>query len=99
MGMMDRIENESLSEAITVENKKCCADCKTTKTPLWRGGLVGPKSSCNACGIKYRKRRKLKEEVSAERLVNSGISWNSMIAGCEACNHLSTTSNGKGSSI
>lgn len=34
---------ESLSEAITAENKKCCADCKTTKTPLWRGGPTGPK--------------------------------------------------------
>ncbi|KAF5454157.1 hypothetical protein F2P56_023841 [Juglans regia] len=58
MGVMDRIEKvESLSEAITAENKKCCADCKTTKTPLWRGGPAGPKSLCNACGIRYRKRR------------------------------------------
>ncbi|XP_035549520.1 GATA transcription factor 16-like isoform X2 [Juglans regia] len=39
------------------ENKKCCLDCKTTKTPLWRGGPAGPKSLCNACGIRYRKRR------------------------------------------
>ncbi|CAJ1868788.1 unnamed protein product [Sphenostylis stenocarpa] len=26
------------------ENKKCCADCKTTRTPLWRGGPAGPKA-------------------------------------------------------
>jgi len=26
------------------DNKKCCADCKTTKTPLWRGGPAGPKA-------------------------------------------------------
>ncbi|PSS03060.1 GATA transcription factor [Actinidia chinensis var. chinensis] len=39
------------------EVKKCCADCKTTKTPLWRVGPAGPKSLCNACGIRYRKRR------------------------------------------
>uniref|UniRef100_A0A6N2LZA2 GATA-type domain-containing protein n=1 Tax=Salix viminalis TaxID=40686 RepID=A0A6N2LZA2_SALVM len=26
-----------------VEDKKACADCKTTKTPLWRGGPAGPK--------------------------------------------------------
>ncbi|XP_061371954.1 GATA transcription factor 15-like isoform X2 [Gastrolobium bilobum] len=25
------------------ENKKCCTDCRTTKTPLWRGGPAGPK--------------------------------------------------------
>ncbi|XP_061371955.1 GATA transcription factor 15-like isoform X3 [Gastrolobium bilobum] len=39
------------------ENKKCCTDCRTTKTPLWRGGPAGPKTLCNACGIRYRKRR------------------------------------------
>ncbi|PIA61190.1 hypothetical protein AQUCO_00300608v1 [Aquilegia coerulea] len=38
--------------------KKCCVDCKTTKTPLWRGGPAGPKSLCNACGIKHRKQRR-----------------------------------------
>ncbi|TVU37073.1 hypothetical protein EJB05_19040 [Eragrostis curvula] len=37
---------------------KACADCHTTKTPLWRGGPEGPKSLCNACGIRYRKRRR-----------------------------------------
>ncbi|KAJ6928642.1 hypothetical protein NC652_012697 [Populus alba x Populus x berolinensis] len=30
---------------------------RTTKTPLWRGGPAGPKSLCNACGIRYRKKR------------------------------------------
>ncbi|KAL2338981.1 hypothetical protein Fmac_013427 [Flemingia macrophylla] len=25
------------------EHKKTCADCGTTKTPLWRGGPAGPK--------------------------------------------------------
>nr|GMD76574.1 GATA transcription factor 16-like [Ipomoea batatas] len=37
---------------------KTCADCGTTKTPLWRGGPAGPKSLCNACGIRSRKRRR-----------------------------------------
>ncbi|XP_076944233.1 GATA transcription factor 17-like [Bidens hawaiensis] len=36
---------------------KTCADCGTSKTPLWRGGPAGPKSLCNACGIRSRKRR------------------------------------------
>ncbi|XP_076952106.1 GATA transcription factor 17-like [Bidens hawaiensis] len=36
---------------------KTCADCGTIKTPLWRGGPAGPKSLCNACGIRSRKRR------------------------------------------
>ncbi|KAG4396611.1 hypothetical protein AAZX31_19G215900 [Glycine max] len=54
--MMDLKEWSSSSEELNV-NRKCCADCKTTKTPLWRGGPAGPKTLCNACGIRYRKRR------------------------------------------
>ncbi|KAK1280067.1 GATA transcription factor 15 [Acorus gramineus] len=46
-------------EAISAEEaKKSCSDCRTTKTPLWRGGPSGPKSLCNACGIRYRKKRR-----------------------------------------
>ncbi|KAI6694649.1 hypothetical protein NL676_022359 [Syzygium grande] len=33
-----------------------CVECRTTRTPMWRGGPAGPRSLCNACGIKYRKR-------------------------------------------
>ncbi|KAJ0233033.1 GATA type zinc finger transcription factor family protein [Hirschfeldia incana] len=39
------------------DTKKTCVDCGTSKTPLWRGGPAGPKSLCNACGIKSRKKR------------------------------------------
>ncbi|XP_047318761.1 GATA transcription factor 17-like [Impatiens glandulifera] len=37
---------------------KTCVDCGTWKTPLWRGGPAGPKSLCNACGIRSRKKRR-----------------------------------------
>ncbi|KAL9435592.1 hypothetical protein AB3S75_021795 [Citrus x aurantiifolia] len=40
------------------EMKKSCTDCRTTRTPLWRGGPAGPRSLCNACGIRYRKTKK-----------------------------------------
>ncbi|MQL77921.1 hypothetical protein Taro_010349 [Colocasia esculenta] len=36
---------------------RVCSDCNTTKTPLWRSGPSGPKSLCNACGIRRRKAR------------------------------------------
>ncbi|XP_023642276.1 GATA transcription factor 17 [Capsella rubella] len=39
------------------ETKRTCVDCGTIRTPLWRGGPAGPKSLCNACGIKSRKKR------------------------------------------
>ncbi|KAL8260432.1 hypothetical protein R6Q59_028385 [Mikania micrantha] len=32
-----------------------CSNCDTTSTPLWRNGPRGPKSLCNACGIRYKK--------------------------------------------
>ncbi|GFY90522.1 GATA transcription factor 16 [Actinidia rufa] len=66
---------ESVSEEMMSESKKSCADCKTTKTPLWRSGPVGPKSLCNACGIRYRKKRNEKEkkkEKPATDTSNSG---------------------------
>lgn len=46
------------SQSQITELKKSCADCGTTKTPLWRGGPAGPKSLCNACGIRSRKKRR-----------------------------------------
>ncbi|XP_042498453.1 GATA transcription factor 16-like [Macadamia integrifolia] len=56
--------NIKCTEAVSSEEgqvndpKKSCTDCGTTKTPLWRGGPAGPKSLCNACGIRYRKKRR-----------------------------------------
>ncbi|XP_019177663.1 PREDICTED: GATA transcription factor 16-like [Ipomoea nil] len=48
----DRVSSETSGQI------KTCADCGTTKTPLWRGGPAGPKSLCNACGIRSRKKRR-----------------------------------------
>ncbi|XP_043711730.1 GATA transcription factor 16-like [Telopea speciosissima] len=48
----------SSEEGQANDPKKSCTDCRTTKTPLWRGGPAGPKSLCNACGIRYRKKRR-----------------------------------------
>ncbi|XP_022942846.1 GATA transcription factor 19-like [Cucurbita moschata] len=42
-----------------------CANCDTTSTPLWRNGPRGPKSLCNACGIRFKK-----EERRAAATVN-----------------------------
>ncbi|XP_061361644.1 putative GATA transcription factor 22 [Gastrolobium bilobum] len=44
---------------------RVCADCHTTKTPLWRSGPRGPKSLCNACGIRQRKARRALAVASA----------------------------------
>ncbi|XP_011025223.1 PREDICTED: GATA transcription factor 29-like [Populus euphratica] len=37
-------------------DKRCSnQSCNTDVTPMWRKGPLGPKTLCNACGIKYRK--------------------------------------------
>eukprot|EP00188_Purpureofilum_apyrenoidigerum_P002316 Plantae.Rhodophyta-Purpureofilum_apyrenoidigerum.ctg24288.p1 GENE.Plantae.Rhodophyta-Purpureofilum_apyrenoidigerum.ctg24288~~Plantae.Rhodophyta-Purpureofilum_apyrenoidigerum.ctg24288.p1 ORF type:complete len:371 (+),score=47.78 Plantae.Rhodophyta-Purpureofilum_apyrenoidigerum.ctg24288:178-1290(+) len=32
-----------------------CWQCKRTETPLWRTGPAGPKTLCNACGVRWKK--------------------------------------------
>ncbi|GFQ05778.1 putative gata transcription factor 22, partial [Phtheirospermum japonicum] len=44
-----------------------CSDCNTTKTPLWRSGPKGPKSLCNACGIRQREANGTSAAASADR--------------------------------
>ncbi|KAK4286443.1 hypothetical protein QN277_002998 [Acacia crassicarpa] len=34
-----------------------CMHCEATKTPQWREGPMGPKTLCNACGVRYRSGR------------------------------------------
>jgi len=33
---------------------RVCAHCRTVKTPLWRNGPHGPKTLCNACGVRFK---------------------------------------------
>ncbi|CAL5199250.1 unnamed protein product [Lathyrus oleraceus] len=53
--------NNNYSTHLSYNNSptiRVCSDCNTTKTPLWRSGPRGPKSLCNACGIRQRKARR-----------------------------------------
>ncbi|CAA0839220.1 GATA transcription factor 5 [Striga hermonthica] len=38
-----------------------CVHCGVTKTPQWRAGPLGPKTLCNACGVRYKSGRLLPE--------------------------------------
>ncbi|XP_019191574.1 PREDICTED: GATA transcription factor 21-like [Ipomoea nil] len=55
--------NHSSSNVVPI---RVCADCNTTKTPLWRSGPKGPKSLCNACGIRQRKARRAMAAAAAK---------------------------------
>ncbi|XP_058115034.1 GATA transcription factor 12-like [Magnolia sinica] len=38
-----------------------CLHCMTDKTPQWRTGPMGPKTLCNACGVRYKSGRLVPE--------------------------------------
>ncbi|KAK7321595.1 hypothetical protein VNO77_32398 [Canavalia gladiata] len=48
----------------TTTTTRVCSDCNTSTTPLWRSGPKGPKTLCNACGIRQRKARRAMLEAS-----------------------------------
>eukprot|EP00268_Persea_americana_P047985 TRINITY_DN5033_c1_g2_i1.p1 TRINITY_DN5033_c1_g2~~TRINITY_DN5033_c1_g2_i1.p1 ORF type:complete len:228 (+),score=33.78 TRINITY_DN5033_c1_g2_i1:342-1025(+) len=41
--------------------KRCCSHCKAETTPQWRAGPLGPKTLCNACGVRYKSGRLVPE--------------------------------------
>ncbi|XP_066357666.1 GATA transcription factor 15-like isoform X2 [Miscanthus floridulus] len=41
--------------------EKRCTHCLSSKTPQWRAGPLGPKTLCNACGVRYKSGRLLPE--------------------------------------
>eukprot|EP00884_Botryococcus_braunii_P014679 jgi/Botrbrau1/23211/Bobra.0041s0055.1 len=46
--------------------EKACTTCGTTKTPQWREGPLGPKTLCNACGVKLGRQKKQLAQVASE---------------------------------
>ncbi|CAH2064440.1 unnamed protein product [Thlaspi arvense] len=48
-----------------------CANCDTTSTPLWRNGPRGPKSLCNACGIRFKKEERRTTAASGNAVVGA----------------------------
>ncbi|XP_065848237.1 uncharacterized protein [Euphorbia lathyris] len=60
-------------------NKRCTnIHCNANNTPMWRKGPLGPKTLCNACGIKYRKeavRKRTREAENSENNSNVDRTW------------------------
>ncbi|CAO1944993.1 unnamed protein product, partial [Urochloa humidicola] len=46
--------------AASAEGRRCL-HCETDKTPQWRTGPMGPKTLCNACGVRYKSGRLVPE--------------------------------------
>ncbi|MED6131539.1 hypothetical protein PIB30_010585 [Stylosanthes scabra] len=41
-------------QACGFQFQRRCSHCQVQKTPQWRAGPMGPKTLCNACGVRYK---------------------------------------------
>lgn len=64
----DMLPRPSKKKKFSVANKSMeasqprrCTHCLVQKTPQWRAGPMGPKTLCNACGVRYKSGRLLPE--------------------------------------
>ncbi|EOA21027.1 hypothetical protein CARUB_v10001360mg [Capsella rubella] len=55
-----RKKDVSSPESCGAEERRCL-HCATDKTPQWRTGPMGPKTLCNACGVRYKSGRLVPE--------------------------------------
>ncbi|XP_042414966.1 GATA transcription factor 9-like [Zingiber officinale] len=54
-------KKESAGVVTTANNGRRCLHCQTNKTPQWRTGPMGPKTLCNACGVRFKSGRLVPE--------------------------------------
>lgn len=52
LGPVETNQNSPPQQAV-----RKCMHCEITKTPQWRAGPMGPKTLCNACGVRYKSGR------------------------------------------
>ncbi|KAL2516865.1 GATA transcription factor 12 [Abeliophyllum distichum] len=62
--VMAAVKKEEGFDTATTENGgegRKCLHCAIDKTPQWRTGPMGPKTLCNACGVRYKSGRLVPE--------------------------------------
>ncbi|KAI8113236.1 hypothetical protein M9435_003240 [Picochlorum sp. BPE23] len=55
-----------------INGVKCCTKCAATKTPQWREGPYGPKTLCNACGVKRTRKLRAEQDGGKRKRSNGG---------------------------
>jgi len=76
---LQRASSHSVEEEAEMNlRKRRCLHCGIERTPQWRAGPMGPKSLCNACGVRYKSGRLLPEyRPAASPTFNPSIHSNS----------------------
>ncbi|TDL24954.1 hypothetical protein BD410DRAFT_766588 [Rickenella mellea] len=49
-------KNKKLKKTPATDNQYVCVTCGRTDSPEWRKGPLGPKTLCNACGLRWSKK-------------------------------------------
>jgi len=57
---------------LKVADEYVCSDCGTLDSPEWRKGPKGPKTLCNACGLRWAKKEKKKSGDDGPRMDSPG---------------------------
>ncbi|OMO98962.1 Zinc finger, GATA-type [Corchorus olitorius] len=60
-GKMMMVMNNKESLGQQQQQPRRCSHCLAQRTPQWRAGPLGPKTLCNACGVRYKSGRLLPE--------------------------------------
>ncbi|MCL7036305.1 hypothetical protein MKW94_029484 [Papaver nudicaule] len=55
------IEKKKKIKRQSITSGRKCTHCLSEKTPQWRAGPLGPKTLCNACGVRYKSGRLVPE--------------------------------------
>ncbi|KAI3983207.1 hypothetical protein MKX01_039698 [Papaver californicum] len=55
------IEKKKKIRRPSITSGRKCTHCLSEKTPQWRAGPLGPKTLCNACGVRYKSGRLVPE--------------------------------------
>ncbi len=55
---IDRDGRDNKKKKLKVADEFVCTDCGTLDSPEWRKGPSGPKTLCNACGLRWAKKEK-----------------------------------------
>ncbi|KAJ7766816.1 white collar 2 type of transcription factor [Mycena metata] len=64
----DPLKKKKVQKKVLPNEQHVCITCGRTDSPEWRKGPLGPKTLCNACGLRWAKQtkvQKLTEEAAA----------------------------------
>ncbi|KAK9828132.1 hypothetical protein WJX74_000061 [Apatococcus lobatus] len=68
---MRMLEDDETAAPMEDEGSRLeCKQCGTSKTPMWRSGPLGPKTLCNACGVRAQRAQQRTRTGSASNSPN-----------------------------